>query len=97
MKITGIKKAVGEYKRANSEGWSSPWYGNIMLDREDGHVWTDVFYSLGHNEWMEYRSPSIIDLGHWMNMQDEDAVINMQTVKAAAEKLCSEWVEKEAC
>lgn len=51
IKIKGVKKAVGDYKRTNAEGWFSPRYGYLMLDRSTGEVWTDEFYSLGHNEW----------------------------------------------
>lgn len=51
MKITGLKKAVGEYQRANKEGYYSPKYGYLMFDKATGELWTDEFYSLGHNEW----------------------------------------------
>lgn len=47
MKITGLKKAVGEYQRANKEGYYSPKYGYLMFDKATGELWTDEFYSLG--------------------------------------------------
>lgn len=50
MKIKGLKTAVGDYKRANKEGYYSPRYGYLMFDRESGEIWTDEFYSLGHME-----------------------------------------------
>lgn len=47
IKLKGLKKAVGDYQRANSEGDFSPWYGYLMFDKADGSIWTDTFYSLG--------------------------------------------------
>lgn len=93
--IKGIKGAVGEYKRANSGGWLSPWYGCMMLDREDGQVWTDTFYNLGHNEWKEYHSQSIICLSKLMNEMGIE--INMRNTREMAEQLCRKWAAKEAC
>ena len=79
MKIKGLKKAIGDYKRANEEGYHSPRYGYLMFDKEDGEIWTDGFYSLGHNEWKEYHSDTIVDLGQMMSEQELE--INMKTVK----------------
>lgn len=97
MKITGIKKAVGDYKRANAGGIFSPIYGCLMLDRSTGEVWTDEFYSLGHNEWKEYHDKSIINLVHWATYnypepccEDMVSVIN---VKKWAEYACAKYKE----
>lgn len=92
MKITGIKKAVGTFRRANEDGYFSPSYGKLMLDRSTGEVWTDTFYSLGRNEWKEYHDPAIINLGEIITCAYEKAV-NMQTVKETAEKLCNEYLK----
>jgi hypothetical protein len=79
MKIKGLKKAIGDYKRANAEGYYSPRYGRLMYDKADGEIWTDEFYSLGHNEWKEYHSDTIINLGSIM--EEREIEINMQNVK----------------
>lgn len=79
MKIKGLKKAIGDYKRANKEGCYSPRYGYLMFDKEDGEIWTDEFYSLGHNEWKEYHSDTIVDIGKMMS--DQEIKINMKNVK----------------
>ena len=79
MKIKGLKKAIGDYKRANEEGYYSPRYGYLMFDKEDGEIWTDEFYSLGHNEWKEYHSDTIVDIGKMMS--DQEIKINMKNVK----------------
>lgn len=50
-----------------------------MFDKEDGEIWTDEFYSLGHNEWKEYHSDTIIDIGKMMS--DQEIKINMKNVK----------------
>lgn len=79
MKIKGLKKAVGDYKRANKEGYYSPRYGYLMFDKADGEIWTDEFYALAHNMCKEYHSNTIINLG-WM-MSEQGLNINMKTVK----------------
>lgn len=83
--LTGVKKAVGEYKRFNSNGYYSPEYGYIMLDKESGEIWTDYFYSIGHNSWKEYHSDSIVNLGFMM--QEQGIEINIKNVKEFAGKL----------
>jgi hypothetical protein len=50
-----------------------------MYDKADGEIWTDEFYSLGHNEWKEYHSDTIINLGSIM--EEREIEINMQNVK----------------
>lgn len=50
-----------------------------MFDKEDGEIWTDEFYSLGHNEWKEYHSDTIVDIGKMMS--DQEIKINMKNVK----------------
>ena len=83
--VTGVKKAVGDFKRFNRGGDYSPEYGFLMLDRETGEVWTDYFYNLGHNNWKEYEKSSIINLGAMM--QEQKIEINMKNVKDFAKGL----------
>lgn len=82
MKLEGLKKAVGEYQRANKGGYYSPEYGYLMLDRATGEVWTDYFNSIGHNSWKEYEDASIINLGKIIESREEK--VTMETVKAYA-------------
>lgn len=79
MKIKGLKKAVGEYQRANKGGYYSPRYGCLMFDKSDGELWTDEFYSLGHNSWKEYHSDTIVNLGSMMS--EQEIPVTMQNVK----------------
>ena len=79
MKIKGLKKAIGDYQRANAEGYYSPRYGELMFDKSTGELWTDEFYSLGHNEWKAYLSTTVIYLGRKMKEYGID--INMKNVK----------------
>lgn len=79
IKITGLKKAVGDFQRANADGCYSPRYGYLMFDKEDGSLWTDEFYSLGHNDWKEYNSGTIINLGR--EMAQRGIEVNMKNVK----------------
>lgn len=89
MKITGIKKAVGDYNRANKGGYYSPRYGRLMLDRVTGEVWTDEFYSLGHGDFNVYRSESIVNLGNVIG--NDNNAVNMATVRRYAEAACAEY------
>ena len=82
--IKGLKKAVGDFQRANAEGYYSPRYGYLMFDKEDGSLWTDEFYSLGHNEWKEYHSETIVNLGRMMS--EREIEVNMKNVKEFIEK-----------
>lgn len=82
IKIKGLKQAIGDYNRANAEGYYSPSYGYLMFDPSTGEIWCDYFYSLGHNSWKEYHDPAIIDLGRAMRDRDPDCKISMATVKA---------------
>ena len=80
MKITGVKKAIGDYK-----SWMSRRYGNaanIMLDKSTGEVWTDVFTDC--NSWIEYHSESIISLLSYIR-QRTDEELSMQLLKTYAE------------
>lgn len=87
IEIKGIKKAVGDYNRANANGFYGARYGNMMLNRNTGEVWTDEFYSLGHNEWKEYHDKSIINLvGYMAEYHNDDFAVNMTTVKEFASK-----------
>lgn len=79
MKIKGLKKAVGDYQRANVEGYYSPRYGYLMYDTADGKLWVDEFYSLGHNSWNAYKKETIINLGRYMAALD--LPVTMTTVK----------------
>ena len=84
-KVKNLKKAVGDYKRANSEGAYSPRYGYLMFDAEDCSVWTDEFFSIGHNAWKEYHSNTIINLGHIM--AERGLEVNMANVRFVVEKI----------
>lgn len=89
MKITGLKKAVEDYRRLNAGGPYDPTYGILMFDTSDGRLWTDEFYSLGHNSYKEYESKTIVNLSRMMldeMMFVGEYEINMKTVKNFIEK-----------
>lgn len=79
IKIKGLKKAIGDYQRANVEGCYSRRYGYLMFDKSNGNLWTDEFYSLGHNQWKDYDSDTIMNLGRMMT--ERGIEINMKNVK----------------
>lgn len=85
MKIKGLKKAVGEYQRLNAGGYYSPHYGCLMYDTEDGTIWTDEFYSFGHNSWKVYDSKSIVNLGRLM--AEQGIPVSMANVKEFVERM----------
>ncbi len=75
IKIKGLKKAVGDYQRANSDGAYSPRYGYLMYDTEDGELWVDEFYSIGENQWKQYKSASVVNLGFMMAAEDMEVTM----------------------
>jgi len=79
MKLKGLKKAVGEYQRVNAGGFFDPRYGKLMLDTETGDIWTDEFYSLGHQEWKVYHQKAVINLGDII--EANDIQVTMANVK----------------
>lgn len=62
MKVTGLKKAVGDYQKFNKGGRCDPHYGLLMFDKSTGKLWTDEFYDLGRNSYIEYNSADIVAL-----------------------------------
>lgn len=78
-KIIGLKKAVGEYRRANRGGYLSPEYGYLMFDRSTGELWCDYFNDFGHGSFKEYYSPDIIRIDADMKGLGYD--VSMREVK----------------
>ena len=85
MKINGLKKAVGTYKRVNGGGHYSPHYGNLMYDKATGKLWCDEYYDFGRGSYTAYGSDDIINIG--AKMDDAGIAINMQNVKKYIETL----------
>ena len=79
MKMTGLKKAVGSYKKLNNGGAYSPHYGYLMYDKSTGELWTDEFYDYGQNNWINYNDDDVINIGKLMT--DVGINVNMQNVK----------------
>lgn len=80
MKITGVKKAIGDYKSLISRRYGNA--ANIMLDKATGKVWTDVFPDC--NSWIEHHSESVISLLSYIR-QRTDEELSMQLLKTYAE------------
>lgn len=88
MTIKGLKKAVGDYQRANAGGWADPRYGKLMFDKSTGEVWTDEFYSIGHNTWKEYHSSDVVCLDSYMTDRTGEPIpVTMKSVKAVINDL----------
>ena len=90
MKITNVKKAVGEYNRIN-QGHAN--YGYLMLDRESGKVWVDEFCDWSRSSYVQYDCPAVINLVRWAAERWPNEVIRvtMQNVKLWAATACTEW------
>lgn len=98
MKInkTELKKAIKDYIDFNKCGYYNPRYGVIMINREDGAVWTDEFYSLGHNSWKVYNSKSIISLSQELLVRNiEITKQNFDIIMEIANNLIEEWIKTE--
>ena len=76
IKITGIKKAIGDYKNWLSIDWRHT--ANIMLDKSTGEVWTDCFIDC--NSWKEYHSEDVISLSDYIRLRT-DKPFTMQLLK----------------
>ena len=68
IKITGIKKAINDYKNWLSIDWRHT--ANIMLDKSTGEVWTDCFIDC--NAWKEYHSDDIVSLSSYIRDRTEE-------------------------
>lgn len=76
MKVKGIKKAVGDYRRWTER---NPFYcANIMMDTSTGEVWTDCFISC--NGYKVYHSDDIISLSSYLWMYP-DIEVTMDGIK----------------
>lgn len=95
--IKGLKKAVGDYNRINVGGYSAN-YGYMMLNRTTGELWVDEFCDYGHNSYKVYDNPAIINIVRKMASdagEFNEVIVNMANVKAAAERYCKAWQEKQ--
>ena len=82
IKITGIKKAISDYK--NWLSIDSRHTANIMLDKSSGKVWTDIFVSC--NSWKIYHDKNIISLLDFITVREEEKKpLTMQLLKKYAE------------
>lgn len=83
IKITGVKKAVGEAKR-----WTEKRNGHIakiMLDTETGKVWTDVFTDC--NSYINYKTNNIKSVSR--QLMENSLETTMKNVK----EVCLELLE----
>lgn len=85
IKITGIKKAIGEYKNWLAYDWRRT--TNIMLDKSTGEVWTDCFIDC--NSWKEYHSKDIISLSAYIR-ERTDETFTMAILRKYAEMAISQ-------
>lgn len=82
MKIKGLKKAIGDFNRANADGMYSPHYGVLMFNKSTGEIWCDKFYDIGHNSWKEYHDENIINISYMMcEVADGEVKFTTEAVK----------------
>lgn len=92
IKVKGLKKAVGDYQRANAGGPYDPRYGYMYLDRSTGELWTDEHYDLGHSWQTHYHDPAIINIIRYIADHEKHSFnVNMAIVKKYAEQAISEY------
>ena len=80
IKITGIKKAIGDYNSWSRMDWRHT--ANIMLDKSTGEVWTDCFIDC--NTWKEYHSDDIVSLSSYIRERTEEP-FTMEILRKYAE------------
>jgi len=78
-RFTGIKQAVGHFN--NHQG-----HAEIMLDKESGKVWCDVFAS--GQEWKEYHDKNVVSLltKAINSMWERDDTTSMREINEKAEE-----------
>ena len=82
MKIKGLKKAIGDFNRANAGGARSPHYGILIFNKSAGEIWCDEFYDIGHNSWTEYHDENIINISRMMrDAADGEVKFTMKAVE----------------
>lgn len=82
MKITGLKRAVGDYKRYFDVSKRSCFYAFLMFDTSTGALWCDSFCDITRKSRRKYKNPAIIDLGKVMDSHNIDMeTLSMKQVK----------------
>lgn len=82
MQLKGLKKAVGDYQRANAEGHSYV-FGRLMFDVDSGELWTERIYKRNDNQRKAYPGRKVIDLGRVV--EKAYGKVTMKTVCAVAD------------
>lgn len=85
MKLHGLKKAVGDYNRANAGGVYSPIHGDMMLDTASGEIWTDERVGNGYRR---YDSDTVVCL--YDAIRDSHITVTMQSVRELVNSLYGE-------
>lgn len=62
LRMSGLRTVAGETKSLS--GPYSPEYLQLNYDRSTGEVWTDFFFSVGHNDWAVYHDKNILNCGN---------------------------------
>lgn len=62
LRMSGLRTVAGETKSLT--GSYSPEYLQLNYDRSTGEVWTDFFFSIGHNDWAVYHDKNILNCGN---------------------------------
>ena len=84
IKVTGIKKAMGNYNQCDN--WNR--YGLFYLDTKTGEVWCNVYNNC--NTWDEYHDKDIICLNPWEYVSECENKLTMQLLKLAGERAIEE-------
>ena len=62
LRMSGLRTLAGETKSLT--GSYSPEYLQLTYDRSTGEVWTDFFFSVGHNDWAVYHDKNVLNCGN---------------------------------
>lgn len=62
LRMSGLRTVAGETKSLT--GSYSPEYLQLNYDRSTGEVWTDFFFSVGHNNWTKYQDENVLNCGN---------------------------------
>lgn len=86
-KLETLKTAIKDYNFITFDA-PDECYGNLMIDTDDGEVWTDEFCDFTHNEYKVYNDDAVHDIiqdYRWENPCWENMYPRRHSVETIAE------------
>ena len=86
-----IRQAVREYQKLNSDPYSKQ-YSYLMYNKRTGEIWNDEFYSVGHNQWKDYKDSDIVNISRILD--DRNLDVTFENVKKLIDREFSDSISE---